>query len=364
MANVFDFRNSTFQQFTPYIPGEQPSENGWIKLNTNELPYPPSPAVALALQEIAKIPNLLRRYSHPLGEPLRSELARFWRLRPEQVLVTNGSDEALLLICRVFLDKDDKAAFSQVTYSLYKTLVTAVEKTFIETPPLVKKDNPMAVNLQALENSDAKVIFLPNPNAPTGEFFEPQFLKECIANSKKLWVIDEAYNDFVLSDAPSLIPLLNELPNTIVVRTFSKSYALAGMRLGYALASNPLLMHGLYSAKDSYNVDVVSARVGTAALQDQAYFHKTRLQVIEQREFLQTKLQELGFALIPSQANCILAAPPQPFKAQEIWQKLREHKILLRYFDAPLLENYLRISVGSCEENHALAELLQKFLEN
>lgn len=356
-----EFRNSTFKKIIPYVPGEQPTNQDWIKLNTNEFPHPPSQKVLEVLENI--MPDMLRKYPHPFAEPLRSHLAKFWKIDKEQLAVTNGSDEALLWVCRVFLDKDEKAVFSSVTYSLYKTLVEAVGKEFIETPCLNQKENPMAVDLFALEQSSAKFVFLPNPNAPTGEFFEPAKLSKIIQHSNKLWLIDEAYNDFVETPNSSFIPFLQELPNAIVTRTFSKSYGLAGMRLGYVVSANPKVMQGLLAAKDSYNVDALAVQVGKAALHDQAYFKQTVGAVIEQRNFMHQQLLVLGFFVIPSQANFLLVAPPEPFLGQQVFAYLRSQKILVRYFSSVALKNFVRITIGNKEENKIIINQLKNFID-
>lgn len=355
-----EFRNTIFQQFSPYVPGEQPEDLNWIKLNTNELPYPPSPKVFDVLKNIE--PNMLRKYPHPFAEPLRSHLANFWNINKEQVAVTNGSDEALLWACRVFLDSKEKAVFPSITYSLYKTLVASVGRQFIEVPSIVKKENPMAVDLSGLEQASAQLVFLPNPNAPTGEFFEPQLLAKTIQNSNKLWLIDEAYNDFVDMPQSSFIPYLQETVNAMVVRTFSKSYGLAGMRIGYIVSGNQNVMQGLLSAKDSYNVDALAARVGEASLGDQAYFKQTVQEVVEQRNFMHQQLLQLGFFIIPSQANFLLVSPPEPFSGEQIFEYLRSQKILVRYFSLDVLKNFVRITIGSKKENTIVLEKLKKII--
>lgn len=360
-----DFRNSIFKNFNEYTPGEQPDTADWIKLNTNEFPYSPSPKALKILAELSTQADVLRKYSHPFAEPLRKTISSFWNFSPEQVLVTNGSDEALILACRVFLDENETAAFSEITYSLYKTLVASVGKSFEQIPCVSQnhsEKNLMGVDLNALENSHAKIIFLPNPNAPTGEFFPPEKLAQIIQKSKKLWFIDEAYNDFVDRPNASFIPFLKNLPNAVVVRTFSKSYALAGMRLGYAVSANKKIMQGFYAAKDSYNVDAVAARVGLAAFEDNNYFKKTTAAVIEQREKMADVLRSLNFFVIPSQANFLLTSPPLPHNGKQLLDFLREQKILVRYFSSAPLKNFVRISIGSPEQNNIVLKNIKEFL--
>ena len=190
-----DFRNNIYQKSTGYIPGEQPDTSDWIKINTNENPYPPSPAVSQILSDLSKNPAALRKYPNPSGEPLRSALAAAYNLKPENFIVTNGSDEALSLIARIFLDSNKVAAAPEITYSLYQTLVMLVGAGYLNIP--MKNYDTLNISLEALEDSKSDVIFLSNPNAQTGEFIPLSILTQVISRSSKLWVIDEAYNDFV-----------------------------------------------------------------------------------------------------------------------------------------------------------------------
>ncbi len=356
-----DFLNEITSRAAHYSPGEQVNEPGWIKLNTNESPLPPSPRVFRLMAELVGQGDVLRKYSHPLGEPLLSALAAFWSCDKAQLMVTNGSDEALALICRATLSSTQSAAFPAVTYSLYKTLVTNAGGIYSEVPMAPGKNQPYGVDLRALENSAAKVIFLPNPNAITGEYIERQKIADTISKSAKLWVIDEAYNDFAGPEA-TMMKFVAALPNLIVTRTFSKTHALAGLRVGYLATSNAALMDGLMAHKDSYNEDAIAARLATAALEDTDWHRRTISAVLVGREFLRGELQALGFVVYESAANYLLAKAPPKMAAADIVQGLRTYKILIRYYAGSQFSDCVRISVGSEGENAKLIGALREML--
>ncbi|MDH4199098.1 MAG: histidinol-phosphate transaminase [Spirochaetia bacterium] len=355
-----DFRNSIFKKLSGYTPGEQPDNENWIKLNTNENPYPPSPDALNVLKTISDNPSVLRKYPNPAGEPLRSALAIKFHLNPENILVTNGSDEALSLVCRVFLGPGKKALAPEITYSLYETLVLFSGADFAYAP--MKNDETLNISLENLLSHVADVVFLSNPNAQTGEYISPEIISATIRKSERLWIIDEAYNDFAESDAPSFIPHLQNHPNAIVVRTLSKSHALAGVRIGYAVSLNPYILEGLNTAKDSYNEDALAIRIGQASLNDDAYLRKTIALVQNERKRLVQELLKRDFLILPSHANFILAQPPEPFIALNILNQLKDAKILLRHFNTRLLSRYLRISVGTQEENNRLLQAIDAII--
>jgi len=353
-----DFRNGVFQKVSGYVPGEQPDSSDWIKINTNENPYPPSPKVAQALLELSQNPSALRKYPNPDGEPLRGALAARFGLKAENFIVTNGSDEALSLITRIFLDSTRTAAAPEITYSLYQTLVHSVGAKYIHVP--MKNYETLNISVEALEASEADVVFLSNPNAQTGEFIPLPDLAAVISRSNKLWVIDEAYNDFVDTNPSSFLHILKNHPNAIVVRTFSKSHSLAGMRIGYAASINPFIREGFQTGKDSYNEDTIALLLGKAALEDDDYQNKVTGSVQKERTRMTNELLGRDFLVLPSQANFLLIEPPASQKAGDILQKLKEQKILIRHFNTPLLSKYLRISIGTNEENTALLNALEK----
>lgn len=356
-----DFRNRIARAIEGYTPGEQPQSEDWVKLNTNENPYRVSPAAAQVLAMIASNPDILKKYPHPLGEPLRSAVATKYNLSADQVLIVNGSDEALALICRSFLDPGDNAAYAEISYSLYKVLIEAAAA--IPLPVQMQSQDPLAVDLLSLEQSPAKIIFLPNPNAPTGDFIDTGLLSKTIAESNKLWVIDEAYNDFAEVENPSFISRVLDHDNVIVTRTFSKTHGLAGLRLGYAISSNPQIMEAFYAMKDSYNIDAIAVRTGLAAFTDEDYVKQQIKKVNSERMRLSNELEQLGFYVRPSQANFLLVKPSESSPtAEHIYTALKDKKILVRFFKKPVLEKYLRISIGTPEENNRLLTQLKQII--
>ena len=357
-----NFRNTATKNLIPYIPGEQPETSDWVKLNTNEFPYQPSPNVQKQLELISKSYIDLRKYSHPYAEPLRSLIAKNYDINPNEVIVTNGSDEVLSLICRCFLDKNETIAFPEVTYTLYETLAIGVGAVCIKVPMIQNIDNPFTIDIEALEKTNAKIIFLPNPNALTGEYIEVNILKKIIQTSKKLWIIDEAYIGFVENITnPSYLNHLSNEKNVIVTRTLSKSHGLAGMRIGYAISKNQDIMNALYAMKDSYNQDSIAIQLGVAALLDVEYYNQKKIDIINERNKLNQELKLLDFFSIPSQANFILTKPKTNIKAEEIYLLLKNYKILVRFFKQSLISDYIRITIGTSEENRKLIEVLKQY---
>lgn len=357
-----DFLNNITRNAAHYTPGEQVNEAGWIKLNTNESPLAPSPRVFKAMAELVGQGDILRKYSHPLGEPLLSALAEYWQIDKARLMVTNGSDEALALICRATLSAERAAVFPGVTYSLYKTLVTNAGAKYLEVPVVAKTGQPYGVDLAALEKSYAAVVFVANPNAITGEYLPRQTLRATIAASEKLWIVDEAYNDFAGSDA-TMMAHVDELDNLVVTRTFSKTHALAGLRVGYLATSNVMLMNGLMAHKDSYNEDALATRLATAALEDKDWHRGILRAVTHGREFLRGELTAMGFTVYESAANFLLAKVPAQIAAAEIVEKLRAYKMLIRYYAGSIFSDCVRISVGSEGENAKLIGSLKEILK-
>jgi len=362
MAQLPNFLNSITQRAAHYTPGEQVNEPGWIKLNTNESPLPPSPKVFQAMAELVGQGDILRKYSHPLGEPLLSALANYWQTESKNILVTNGSDEALALLCRATLSAERPAGFPAITYSLYQTLVTNCGAQFVEVPMVSKIGQPYSVDLEALANSAAQVIFLANPNAITGEYISAQRLVQVIAQSAKLWIIDEAYNDFAGPEA-TMMKYIAQLPNLVVTRTFSKTHALAGLRVGYLATTNSALMNGLLAHKDSYNEDAIATRLAAAALSDRDWHQQILRSVASGKEFLRAELNALGFAVYDSEANFMLAKAPAQLAADKIVHRLRDYKILIRYYAGSAFADCVRISVGSEGENAKLIGSLKEILK-
>jgi len=339
----------SLQKFEAYIPGEQPQESGWIKLNTNENPYPPSPKVVQAVKKAATDP--LNLYPDPLCKSLRKTIAKTYRINQCQIICGNGSDEILRLILAAFLDPKDKVVYLSPSYPLYQTLAELSDGKTKEIPLTDDYDMP-----DWKDEWQGKILFIPNPNSPTGGLFSEEKISLACENFKGLVVIDEAYADFAQYTA---LPLLKKYSNLIVCRTFSKSYSLAGIRLGYAVSS-PEIINGFYLVKDSYNVNRLSQVAAQAAMEDKAYFKKMVSKVINSRERLTGELENLGFKVWPSQTNFVFASSPDK-NGKSLYQYLKKKKILVRFWDRPRLSESVRITVGTDEEINTLIEAMKKY---
>jgi histidinol-phosphate aminotransferase len=327
------------QRMKGYVPGEQPQEPGFIKLNTNENPYPPSPRVITALKESAS--SLLRLYPDPLAKKLREEAAEVFGTRPERVLVGNGSDELLSIIARAFVGPGDKLVYPTPTYLLYKTLAE------IQDAQAVEVDFPEDFSLtKDIIVKGARVTFLCNPNSPSGTMVWPEEVSRLAREVEGVLVVDEAYVEF--ADA-NCMALVKEHPNVLILRTVSKSYSLAGLRLGFCVGQEGLIQ-GLLKVKDSYNVDRLSMAAGVAALSDQEHLRRNVEKIKETRSYLIESLREMGFFVYPSQSNFVFFRTSSPQVAREIYQQLKAQKILIRYVEYKRFEDCLRVSVGTKEE--------------
>ena len=336
--------------FQPYVPGEQPPDaEGWIKLNTNESPLPPSPRVIEAIREAAG--DALRLYPSPTAAPARQAIARHFGLDPSHVLVGNGGDELIELCFRAFAGSGDSVAFPTPTYPLFEPLCRIHEAAASKHPTEVPWELP-----PSLGADPAPLKFIVNPNSPTGALFDPPAVEAAVVASSGVVAIDEAYVDF----APrSSLPLLARHDNVLLLRTFSKSYGLAGMRIGFALGSTELI-EALDSVKDSYNVDRLAIVAAVAAIEDQEHHRKVVDEVVTNREELSRALADLGFELVPSSANFVFARPPKP--ALEVVQALRERRILVRHYDREPIAGWIRITVGTREQHGRLLAALKEIL--
>jgi histidinol-phosphate aminotransferase len=333
-----------------YEPGFQPKETDVIKLNTNENPYPPSPEVLKVLSEIS--PERLRKYPDPLGDEFRQAAAEINSVRFEDIMCCNGGDDLLTMAFRAFCDKNRPVAYPVPTYSLYPVLAKLQNCRAIEVP----FDGEF--NLPAkLAGTKAALTIVCNPNAPNGSFVSVDELASLADELSGVLLIDEAYVDFAESNCTQLI---KEFDNVIVLRSLSKGYGLAGLRFGYAIAQSNLIK-GLMKVKDSYNVDSVALAVATAAINDQKYFTETTEKVKKARGLLIEQLRDLGFEVPQSHANFVLARCKDR-KADIIFDELKKRRIYVRYFDLPGLEDKLRITVGTDEQNSKLISALKEIL--
>ncbi len=341
-------------QLDPYTPGEQPQDQQYIKLNTNESPYPPAPAVAQTLKGFDF--DGLRRYPDPQSTQLVNALAAYHGLQPEQVFVGNGSDEVLAHLFQAFFKKDEPILFPDISYSFYPVYCRLYQIEYRQ--PALQADFTIDLRDYAVENGG---IIIPNPNAPTGIALAPAALRELLAdNPESVVVIDEAYVDF---GAESALSLIDEFANLLVVRTYSKSRNLAGLRLGYALGHVDLI-EGLQRIKNSFNsypIDSLAAAAGLAALGDEAYFQDCNRRIVASRERLKSELADLGFEVFPSLANFVFVRHADA-AAEKLYLELKAAGILVRYFKSPRIDDCLRISVGSDEECDALLAALKQIL--
>ncbi|MCA0756129.1 histidinol-phosphate transaminase [Paenibacillus sp. N4] len=336
----------------PYVPGEQPKDKTYIKLNTNENPYPPSPKVIEAIQAAANAD--LRLYPDPTCEALVRAAADYYGLPSGQVFVGNGSDEILAFAFAAFFDPAKKLLFPDITYSFYKVYA----KLYGLQTELIPLDEKFRVQADAYRPDNGGVI-IPNPNAPTAQLLPLADIRQLLENNPdQAVVIDEAYIDF---GGESAISLIREYPNLLVVQTLSKSRSLAGLRVGFAFGSEELI-EGLNRIKNSFNsytLDRLALAGAIASFEDDAYFRDTTAKVIATRERVTKQVQELGFRATDSKANFVFITHPE-LPAKSIFQQLRDKGVLVRYFDQPRIDEYLRVSIGTDEEMEAFTAALRE----
>jgi histidinol-phosphate aminotransferase len=338
----------------PYVPGEQPKILDLVKLNTNENPYPPSPKVNEALAAVGV--DKLRLYPDPNSQALKEAVARASGVAVDQVFVGNGSDDVLALAFMAFFTGPRLLLFPDITYSFYPVYCNLFEIDSAEMP----LDENFCINFDDYHTENGGIIF-PNPNAPTG-IGKPLAEIEALLqhNTETVVLVDEAYIDF---GGESAVALVDRYPNLLVVQTLSKSRSLAGMRVGYAIG-NAQLIEALDRVKNSFNsypIDRMAEAAAIAALDDTAYFEQCTAKIIATREQTVAQLEQLGFEVLPSQANFVLAKPTT-LAAERVFQALREHKVLVRYFNKPRIGDYLRISIGTDDEMAALITALKAIL--
>ena len=338
------FFRSNVDAMTGYIPGEQPKPGSKIiKLNSNENPYPPSPAVEKVLQNFDW--KRLRRYSDPFANEFRNAVGEVLDVPPDWIIVGNGSDEVLNLVIRACAGVERKVVYPMPTYVLYRTLASMQPAEVIEIP--YPEDYRLPV--EEIIRADGAITFIATPNSPSGHVVPLEDLRSLATNLSGVLVVDEAYVDFTSEDALSIV---KEFDNVISIRTLSKGYSLAGIRLGFGIG-NPKLLAGLYKIKDSYNIDAIACAIGAAAMLDQTYKNVCIEKITTSREKLASELRELNFRVWDSQTNFLLVQPPRN-NAEDIYLKLKAQGILIRYFKQPGLENKLRITIGTDEQNQEL----------
>ncbi len=343
------------RELTPYVPGEQPREQ-LVKLNTNENPYPPAPGVGEALRDYAT--DHLRLYPDPTSAALREALAETFQVASSQVFVGNGSDEVLAFAFQAFFRHGAPLDVPTITYSFYPVYANLYGVELRKHP--LNKQWEVDIDALAADANRSGVIFA-NPNAPTGHAHSLAAIEALLKRvTDRVVLVDEAYVDF---GAESAVSLIDRYPNLLVTGTFSKSRSLAGLRLGYAVGSEELI-DGLLRVKDSFNsfpVDSLASLVGIAALKDVEHFEACRERVITTRERTRRRLEALGFEVLPSKANFVLAQHPNHEGAQ-LFAGLRERGILVRHFNTSDLNNFLRITIGTDDEMNSLIEALEMLL--
>lgn len=346
-----NFARANIASIDGYVPGEQPKGQTFVKLNTNENPYPPATAIGLALQNFSW--SDLRLYSEPSAYSVRLAASAEFGFSQDEIICGNGSDDLLTIAVRTFVNQGEPLAYCEPSYSLYPVLADLQGAVHRQ----VQLDADFQVPEDAAEQAcGAKLLFLARPNAPTGtNTARARLEKLCQEFSGVVW-IDEAYADF--SD-DNCLDFVSRYKNVVVSRTFSKSYSLAGLRLGLAFAQ-PELLFEMNKVKDSYNVDALTQCLGVAALQASAYMRENAARIKASRAWLNAQLLQLGCEVLPSQANFVFTKPPLP--AVEVFAALRQGGFLVRYFNLPRISDYLRITIGRQEDMQAFISCLEAIL--
>lgn len=349
------FWSPLVHQLTPYVPGEQPKIPNLTKLNTNESPYGPSPKVYKAIKQATN--DTLRLYPDPQAQDLKQALADYTGLPANHIFVGNGSDEVLALAYQALLKQDKPLLFPDISYSFYPVYCKMYQVDYEQLP----LDENFKINLADYQRPNGGIIF-PNPNAPTGIALPLGEIRQLLDNNPdSVVLVDEAYVDFGTESAVSLV---KDYPNLLVTQTFSKSWALAGLRVGFAVGQ-PELIEALIRVKDSFNsypLDRLALAGAKAAVEDQDYFKSTCNKVITSREKLTQALSQLGFEVLPSSANFVFARHPQ-HEGAWLAQKLREKALLVRHFNQPRISSFLRITLGTEEQNTLLIQLLTELVK-
>lgn len=345
--------SDNIRKVEPYVPGEQPKDTDVIKLNTNENPYGPSQRVKNAMMDI----DTLRLYPDPTASALVDVLAEYHGVDPSQVFVGVGSDDVLAMSFLTFFNSDKPILFPDITYSFYDVWAELFRIPY-ERPAL---DENFRLVKEDYYRENGGIVF-PNPNAPTGIYEDIKNVEDIVSHNKdSIVIVDEAYIDF---GGESALGLIDKYDNLVVVRTFSKSRSMAGLRIGYAI-SNPVLIKALNDVKYSYNsytMNRPSLIMGTESVKDDEYFNETVSKVVATRERFVEAIKPLGFTCLPSSANFVFATH-KDIPAKEIFQAAKDAHIYVRYFDKPRIDNYLRISIGTDEEMDKFTEFLTNYIQ-
>ena len=341
-----------------YVPGEQPTDTVTIKLNTNENPYPPSPRAMEAITLVTA--EQLRRYPSPSALSFRQAAAKVHGVTPGSIMTFNGGDDLLSVIIRTCTTESDAVLFPEPSYSLYPILTElhGASKRIVN----YEIDGTDWSLPDGVENSDAALMLIVNPNAPSGHFNPISRLEEIAKKFRGVLLIDEAYIDFA---SESALPLVARYENVILLRSMSKGYSLAGLRFGYAIGQ-PSLLKEVEKVRDSYPCDALSIAAATAAIEDQTYAGSTWAKVKSERARVTTELRNLGFTLPESQSNFVLAEVPKhsSVTAKHLYQTLKDRHILVRWWELPRISNMIRITIGTPEQNDLLLSELRSIVRN
>lgn len=350
------FLSKRFMSLDEYVPGEQPQDRVYVKLNTNESPFPPSPNVAAAIN--SREINDLRLYSDPDAKCLKNAIAHFYGTDSTNVFVSNGSDESLNFFFMAFCDERQKVAFPEISYGFYEVFAKLYNLDYIKIP--LRKD--FSINADDYVNLGRNIV-IANPNAPTGLALGIDDIEKIVSSNRgNIVVIDEAYVDF---GAQSAIPLTLKYDNLLVVQTFSKSRSLAGARLGFAIGSSAVIadLEKIKFSTNPYNVNRLTMIAGEQAISDTEYFEKTRRQIIENRKILTDGLRGLGFEVIESVTNFVFAKS-EKISGADYYTRLKDKNILVRHFNDSAICEYNRITVGTKEQVEILLCATKEILDN
>lgn len=350
------------RKVVPYTPGEQPKNRNVIKLNTNECPYPPAPGVKKALQEFDV--DTLRLYPDPSATVLVDALAEYYDVKSSQVFVGVGSDDVLAMIFMTFFNSKNPIIFPDITYSFYDVWADLFRIPYRQIPldedfNIVKEDY---MGKGIMEGKPCGGIIFPNPNAPTGVLIGLDFIEDIVkANPDVIVVVDEAYIDF---GGVSALPLIQKYDNLLVVQTFSKSRAMAGIRIGYAFGSEKLIqyLNDVKFSFNSYTLNRTALTLGVEAVKDDAYFKEIVGKIVNTREWVKNELKELGFTFRDSQSNFIFATHPD-YDVVEIFEELRKRDIYVRHFNGERIKDYLRITIGTDDEMNILIKNIKEIIK-
>lgn len=341
------------RRVVPYTPGEQPQNPNVIKLNTNECPYPPAPGVAKALQSFQA--DALRLYPDPAASDLTKALAAYYGVKQSEVFVGVGSDDVLAMIFMTFFNSKKPLLFPDITYSFYDVWADLFRIPYRQIP----LNDEFEINKEDYIGKECGGIIFPNPNAPTGVLVDLAFIEDIVrANPDVIVVVDEAYIDF---GGVSALPLIQKYDNLLVVQTFSKSRAMAGIRIGYAIGCEKLIKY-LSDVKfsfNSYTMNLPALALGIEAVRDDAYFKEIVGKIVNTREWVKKELKELGFVFKDSMSNFIFATHPD-YDIVNIFEELRKRDIYVRHFNGERIRDYLRISIGTDEEMKILINTIKE----